>query len=150
MDSGGWVLVTDFASKLGVSTEELIVRARHYPSECIEFSVWKDPLDPTAAHLHAVRASFGHIYPWIRVDRLGALVSLTKFHTYGDLHVFIRPFFLDGIVLQGIVTRQHQGYERMSTGLCTHIVASSSKIDGMDRLRLRAGLTDFIVVLGRK
>ena len=40
MDTGGWVLAADFASKLGITTDELIIRARHYPSECIEFSVW--------------------------------------------------------------------------------------------------------------
>ena len=42
IDSGEWVLVTDFTSKLGVSTQELVPRARHHPSERIEFSVWKD------------------------------------------------------------------------------------------------------------
>ena len=42
MDTGGWVLVADFASKLRITTDELIIRARHYPSECIEFSVWSE------------------------------------------------------------------------------------------------------------
>ena len=148
MDSGGWVLVTSFASKLGISTQELVIRARHYPSECVEFSVWKDSLDTKAAHLHAIRASFGHI-SWIRANRSGTFVTLTKFHTYCDLHVFIRPLFLDDIVIQGIATRQHQGYERMSTGFCTHIVLSDSRIDSMDRQRLGAESTDFIVVLDR-
>ena len=97
MDSGGWVLVTEFASKLGISIQELIIRARHYPSECIDFSVWKDSLDTKATHLRAIRASSGHIYSWIRVDRFGTFATLMKFHTYCDLHVFIRPLFLDDI-----------------------------------------------------
>ena len=149
MGSGGWVLVTEFASQLGISIQELIIRARHYPSECIEFSVWKDSLDTEVTHLHAIRASFGHIYPWIRVDRLGMFVALMKFHTYCDLHVYIRPLFLDDVVLKGIATRQHQGYERMSTSFCTHVVLSNSRIDSSDRLRLGAEPTDLVVVLDK-
>ena len=87
MDTGGWVLAAGFASKLGITTDDLIIRARHYPSECIEFSVWKNPSDPDVAHLHAVRASFGHIYPWIRVDRLGMPVGLTQLDELNGLHV---------------------------------------------------------------
>ena len=82
MDSSGWVVVIEFASKLGTSIQELIIRARHYPSGCIEFSVWKDSLDTKATHLHAIRASFGHISPWIRVGRFGTFVTLVRFHTY--------------------------------------------------------------------
>ena len=72
-----------------------MIRARHYPSECIEFSVWKDPSGPDVAHLHAVRASFGHFYPWIRVDRLGMPVGLAQLDELNDLHVFIRPIFME-------------------------------------------------------
>ena len=62
MNPGGWTRVDDFAFALGITPQELTIRARHYPSECIEFSVWKDPSDPKATHLHTIRASFGHIY----------------------------------------------------------------------------------------
>ena len=147
MDTGGWVLVADFASKLGITTEELIARARHYPSECIEFSLWKDPSNSDGAHLHAVRASFGHIYPWIRVDRLGMPVNLTQLNELNDLHVFIRPIFMETVVLNGIVTRQHQGHERMSTDFCTHIVVSNAKVSHMDRLRLGAEFADYVLFL---
>ena len=61
MDTDGWILAVDLASKLGITTDELIISARHYPSEGIEFSMWKDSSDPNVAHLHAIRASFGHI-----------------------------------------------------------------------------------------
>ena len=124
MDTGGWVLAVDLASKLGITTDELIIRARHYPSECIEFSMWKDSSDPGVAHLHAIRASFGHIYPWIRVDRLGALVTLTQLDDLSGLHLFIRPMFMDTVVTDGLVTRQHQGLDRMSTDFCTHTLSS--------------------------
>ena len=76
-------------------------------------------------------------------------VPLTQLHTLCDLHMFIRPLFLDTIVLGGTVTRQHQGHERMSTGFCTHIVLSSSKVDSVDHLRLGAELTDYIVFLDK-
>ena len=111
--------------------------------------MWKNTPNPEAAHLHAVRASFGHIYSWIRVERLGMSVPLTQFHTLCDLHMFIRPLFLDTVVLGGTVTRQRQGHERMSTGFCTHIVLSNSKVDSVDRLRLGAELTDCIVFLDK-
>ena len=76
-------------------------------------------------------------------------VSLTQLHTLSDLHVFIRPLLVDTIVLGGIVTRQHQDHERMSTGFCTHVVLSNSKADGMDRLGLGAELTDYVVFLDK-
>ena len=57
MDTGGWVLAVDLASRLGITTDDLKIRARHYPSECIEFSMWKDSSDPDVAHLRAIRAS---------------------------------------------------------------------------------------------
>ena len=149
MDTGGWVLAADFASKLGITTDELIIRARHYPSECIEFSVWKDTSDSDVAHLHAVRASFGHIYPWIRVDRLGMPVSLTQLDELNYLHVFTRPIFMETIVLNSLVTRQHQGHNRMSTDFCTHIVISTALVNAADRLRLGAELTDYILFLDK-
>ena len=147
MDTGGWVLAADFASKLGITTDELIIRARHYTSECIEFSVWKDSSNPDVAHLHAIRASFGHIYPWIRVDRLGVPVSMAQLDELSDLHVFIRPIFMETIVPNGIVTRQHQGHDRMSTDFCTHIVISTARVNSMDRLRLGAELADYVLFL---
>ena len=111
--------------------------------------MWKDTSNPEVAHLHAVRASFGHIYSWIRVERLGMSVPLTQLHTLCDLHMIIRPLFLDTIVLSGIVTRQHRGNERMSTCFCTHIVLSSSKVDSVDRRSPGAELTDYIVFLDK-
>ena len=120
MDSGGWVLVTEFASKLGISIQELITRARHYPSERIEFTVWKEflgyrgctsprhPCDPRT-HLSLDQGR-----------QVRFVATLMKFHTHCDLHVYIRPLFLDGVVLRGIATRQHQGYERMSITLFLH------------------------------
>ena len=76
-------------------------------------------------------------------------VTLMEFRTYCDLHVYIRPLFLDDVVLKGIATRQHQGYERMSISFCTHIVLSNSRIDSVDRLRLGAETTDLVVVLDK-
>ena len=61
----------------------------------------------------------------------------------------MRPLLLDDIVLKGIATRQHQGYERMSTCFCTHIVLSNSRIDSMDRLRLGADSADLVVVFDK-
>ena len=149
MDTGGWVLAADFASKLGITTDELIIRARHYPSECIEFSVWKDSSNPDVAHLHAIRASFGHIYPWIRVDRLGVPVSMTEIDELNDIRVFVRPVFMETIVLDGIVTRQLQGHDRMSTDFCTRIVISTARVNHMDRLRLGAELADYVLFLDK-
>ena len=111
--------------------------------------MWKDSSNPDVAHLHAVRASFGHIYPWIRVDRLGIPVSMTQLDELNDLHVFIRPIFMETVVLNGIVTRQHQGHDRMSTDFCTHIVISNAKVSHMDRLRLGAEFADYVLFLGK-
>ena len=74
---------------------------------------------------------------------------MTQLVELSDLHVFIRPIFMETIVLNGIVTRQHQGHDRMSTDFCTHIVISTAKVSHMDRLRLGAELADYVLFLDK-
>ena len=52
-------------------------------------------------------------------------------------------------MLNGIVTRQHQGHERMSTDFCTHIVVSNAKVSHMDCLRLGAEFADYVLFLDK-
>ena len=86
--------------------------------------------------------------PWIRVDRLGMPVGLTQLDELNDLHVLIRPILMETIVLNGLVTRQHQGHDRMSTDFCTHIVIYTAFVNAADRLRLGAELTNYVLFLG--
>ena len=81
------------------------------------------------------------------IRRLGMPVTLTQLNELNELHVFIRPIFMETVVLNGIVTRQHQGRERMSTYFCTHIVVSKAKVSHMDRLRLGAEFADYVLFL---
>ena len=74
---------------------------------------------------------------------------MTQLVELSDLHVFIRPIFMETIVLNGIVTRQHQGHDRMSTDFCTHIVISNAKVSHMDRLRLGAEFADYVLFLDK-
>ena len=68
MDAGGWVRVDDRSDALKMSIKTIVLCAWHYPAPCIEFSAWKSSAEPSIFQAHAIRASFGRIYEWIRID----------------------------------------------------------------------------------
>ena len=147
MRAGGWFRVDDLPDALKMFVKAIVLCAWHYPAPCIELSVWRSSAEPSIFQVHAIRASFGHIYEWIRIDRLGSSMSLEDVSCLASAHVYVRRMFHETIVLRGIATRHHLGRQPMPIGCCTHVIISTGEIGHVDRIKLEADPSDYVVYL---